>query len=288
MGSRLSPLPADASAADWLAAHREPTPPRRQAASRPVGLTLPRPHGFADVRMRLSVHPLQIGTLALWLTAAGAGLCGLIFEGWHKSREVTVAHGPSVVMAELTASDAGGEATQPAAEGAASALPLPVESAFEPPPQLVENVSLKPLPDLPPMPAALATRPSASGPSTPSGSAAPQPATTSVARSGQPPARPSGGAAAVSGSGGGMSLAARLAAGSMPAAYPPEARRRGQEGTVMIEFTIGESGRVTGASILKASPWPLLNAAALQAVRGWKFPPGQAVRMQRPIVYQLR
>lgn len=249
-----------------------------------MGLTLPQPHGFADVRMRLPVHPLQIGTLALWLTAAGAGLCGLLFEGWHQPHEVTVAHGPSVVMAELAASDAGGGAPEPDSGQQASALPLPVEPTFESPPQLVDNVALKPLPDLPPMPAAV-SRPS---PGSPGSSAAPRPASTSVARSGQPPARPSGGTAAASASSGGMSLAARLAAGSMPAAYPPEARRRGQEGTVMIEFTISESGRVTGASVLKASPWPLLNAAALQAVRGWKFPPGEAVRMQRPIVYQLR
>jgi outer membrane biosynthesis protein TonB len=36
------------------------------------------------------------------------------------------------------------------------------------------------------------------------------------------------------------------------------------------------------------SPWPLLNAEAVSTVRSWRFPPGGVMKLQRPIVFQLR
>lgn len=75
----------------------------------------------------------------------------------------------------------------------------------------------------------------------------------------------------------------------MPApAYPFSAKRAGQTGTVVVEFTIGTDGRVISAYAKSASPWPALNEAAVSAVRRWKFPPGGVMKTQRPIVFQLR
>lgn len=86
-----------------------------------------------------------------------------------------------------------------------------------------------------------------------------------------------------------MSDSARLAAGRMSApSYPPEARRKGQTGTVVVEFTVDSSGRVISAYAKQPSPWPLLNNEAVRTVRRWKFPPGGVMKLQRPIVFQLR
>lgn len=86
-----------------------------------------------------------------------------------------------------------------------------------------------------------------------------------------------------------MSDSARLAAGRMSApSYPSEARRKGQTGTVVVEFTVDSKGRVISAYAKKPSPWPLLNNEAVRTVRRWKFPPGGVMKLQRPIVFQLR
>jgi protein TonB len=86
-----------------------------------------------------------------------------------------------------------------------------------------------------------------------------------------------------------MSASARLAAGNMPPpSYPSEARRKGQTGTVVIEFTVDTSGRVISADAKSPSPWPQLNQEAVRTVRRWNFPPGGVMKLQRPIVFQLR
>jgi protein TonB len=70
--------------------------------------------------------------------------------------------------------------------------------------------------------------------------------------------------------------------------YPAAARRLGQTGTLLVEFTVDASGRVISAYAKSPSPWPLLNEEAVRTVRRWKFPPGPVMKLQRPIVFQLR
>jgi len=70
--------------------------------------------------------------------------------------------------------------------------------------------------------------------------------------------------------------------------YPDAARRGGQTGTVLVEFTIDTDGRVVSAFAKQPSPWPLLNEEAVKTVRRWKFPPGGVMKLQRPIVFELR
>ena len=55
-------------------------------------------------------------------------------------------------------------------------------------------------------------------------------------------------------------------------AYPPLARAAHVEGIVIIEATISPNGRVQDARILRSAN-PLLNAAALDAVRQWEYTP---------------
>ena len=52
--------------------------------------------------------------------------------------------------------------------------------------------------------------------------------------------------------------------------YPPVAISARIQGVVIVEATIGPDGRVTDAKILR-SPSPLLDAAALDAVRKWEY-----------------
>jgi protein TonB len=57
--------------------------------------------------------------------------------------------------------------------------------------------------------------------------------------------------------------------------YPVQAIQQHQEGTVVVRLVVGESGKVSSAEATQPCPWPLLNEAALRAVRQqWRFPPG--------------
>ena len=60
-----------------------------------------------------------------------------------------------------------------------------------------------------------------------------------------------------------------------PARYPRLARRRGWEGTVVLEVRVDEEGRVVDVRIRKGSGHSVLDKAALTAVRSWRFTPGR-------------
>jgi len=64
--------------------------------------------------------------------------------------------------------------------------------------------------------------------------------------------------------------------------YPVQAIQQHQEGTVVVRLVVGESGQVSSAEATQPCPWPMLNEAALRAVRQqWRFPPGS------PRVYEV-
>lgn len=58
-----------------------------------------------------------------------------------------------------------------------------------------------------------------------------------------------------------------------PPDYPPESRRRGEEGVVRLALRIGIDGRVEGAEVSVSSGFPRLDQAALEAARRWRFRP---------------
>ena len=77
--------------------------------------------------------------------------------------------------------------------------------------------------------------------------------------------------------------------------YPSAARRAGQQGTVTLSFTVGTSGNVTSVRIAKSSGHPLLDNAALAAIRRWRFRParnalGEAISYSYtlPMPFRLR
>jgi protein TonB len=67
--------------------------------------------------------------------------------------------------------------------------------------------------------------------------------------------------------------------------YPPRALSANVQGTVIIEATVGTDGKVTSARVLRSVP--LLDQAALDAVRQWEFTPGMAIIMSVSVNFRL-
>ena len=64
--------------------------------------------------------------------------------------------------------------------------------------------------------------------------------------------------------------------------YPPIAQAARVQGIVIIEATIGEDGQVTNARILRSVP--LLDQAALEAVRQWQYVPTMLNGVPVPVI----
>jgi protein TonB len=77
--------------------------------------------------------------------------------------------------------------------------------------------------------------------------------------------------------------------GKQPAPdYPRQAMRLGQEGTVLVRLAVDAGGRVVDAQTAIPSPWPLLNQAALRAVRErWRFREGPKRSYEVVIRFEL-
>ncbi len=56
--------------------------------------------------------------------------------------------------------------------------------------------------------------------------------------------------------------------------YPGLARRRGYQGTTILEVLVGRTGRVMGIRVLKSSGYRILDDAAVDSVKTWLFEPG--------------
>ncbi|SFU18335.1 energy transducer TonB [Pseudomonas marincola] len=78
-----------------------------------------------------------------------------------------------------------------------------------------------------------------------------------------------------------------------PPSYPATARRRNQEGTVLVEVRLDRNGAQRDVQVLRSSGVSSLDQAAVKAVSGWRFKPetvaGQPVpsRVQIPIAFAL-
>lgn len=234
------------------------------------------------------LHALNTGTLAAWLSVAVAGVAGLLLPDRDprspaRSAEVTTIEWKEPEIT-LNPDD------EPAPEMIEPAPAMETEDPVPKPPEMPEIAEMEPLPEIPDLPPP--PQPVAKPIESIRKSAAPAPRHVDPPRRtvSSPPAnnqtRATQAAAPASGA---AAQTSRLAAGRMPApAYPSESRRKGQTGTVVVEFTIDTSGRVISAVAKSPSPWPLLNEEAVRTVRRWRFPPGAVMKIQRPIVFQLR
>ncbi len=75
--------------------------------------------------------------------------------------------------------------------------------------------------------------------------------------------------------------------------YPPEAFRAREQGTVVVLASIDATGKVQAVKIAKRSGSRILDRAAMNEVRGWKFKPAMkggktvASNIQVPVDYKL-
>lgn len=60
---------------------------------------------------------------------------------------------------------------------------------------------------------------------------------------------------------------------NVPPLYPPQARREGQQGTVLLRLEVMEHGAVSRVELLSSSGHELLDSAAIAAVQGWRYAP---------------
>ncbi|HXV19322.1 MAG TPA: energy transducer TonB [Candidatus Omnitrophota bacterium] len=78
-----------------------------------------------------------------------------------------------------------------------------------------------------------------------------------------------------------------------PPRYPEAARRAGQEGLVILWAEVTVEGRADSVTVRQSSGYPILDEAALRAVKKWKFYPAKigtlpvASRVEVPIRFQL-
>lgn len=257
------------------------------------------------------LHAVHIVTLATWLSIASIGSLGMAVsgdpEGMKKDAKPRDPYEnlESIVLtdeftpSELAASPTTEAGSSGEAEGNDSDDPFTEQETVPAPPAMPDVAELSPLPEIPDPPA-----PSLKSPESPAAPAiklhqSPESNRKRAARSVQPDRNTAGSpqgevpAVGKAGNGGrngdtGLSDAKRLGGGRMPApTYPAEARAKGQSGTVIVEFIVGEDGSVISANAKRPSPWPLLNERAVSCVQRWKFPPGSVTKYTRPIVFKL-
>jgi protein TonB len=234
------------------------------------------------------LHAINIATLSSWMSLAGFASVGVCIS----AREPRPAPVDAELSVEIEASEFHlGNLGDPSDTIPVPPEPSPTENpnsasqTLPMPPELPPQTDFQPLPEVPDLPASSPVPKSTV--ETPRRNDMTQGAAQTA--NARPPTRSEAPSEAAAADTSVASVASRLAAGKMPApVYPAAARRAGQSGTVIVEFTVDTSGLVITAQAVKPCPWPLLNEAAVRTVRRWKFPAGSVMKIQRPIVFQLR
>jgi protein TonB len=192
----------------------------------------------------------------------------------------------------------------------AAAPAIPEQSPFEPPPAPAEMPSEEasrpvaepapPVEEAAPSPAPPERKTEAAVPAVPQRvspahppprrQAAPRPsAPQTVPATASMPAAPAVGAAA-------PLLPAHPVAGmasDRPPVYPESARRRGQQGRVILQVNVSTDGLPVAVSVAQSSGVASLDAAALSAVQRWRFVPATragvpvAATAEVPILFRL-
>jgi len=229
---------------------------------------------------------MRIAVLAS-LTGHAAAIAALATMDWHApefppSIPVAVLVPPALsdrMASPMTSSAAGAPppAAAPAAAGGAPGLDLSAalrEPVTLPPPAPVSAPARKPMRQAKPAPA-VETTPEASN-----GAADPQASSSDLA-SLVPATAPI------------VEVGPALLPGNPRPEYPPAARRRALEGRTVVRAVVAVDGRVASVELRHSSSHELLDRAALDAVRRWRFAPAkrgeQAVdgAVDVPVVFRL-
>jgi protein TonB len=231
--------------------------------------------------MNALFHALNIGTLAWWLSVAAFDTVALVVPGFRGAPVAVKTEEEILPVPEDFTLDEAETAEEIPTTVAVAATEAPAE-ILPAPPELPQIAEFEPLPEIPEI-SPVAAKPS---PAPVQVIAKPRPTQAGKSTSTAKPAKPGGAPGTASP---GASDSSRLAQGRMAKpSYPAQAKRAGQTGTVVIEFTVDASGRVISAYPKSSSGWPLLDTEAVRTVRRWTFPAGGVMKLQRPIVFQLR
>ncbi|MCW1886521.1 energy transducer TonB [Luteolibacter flavescens] len=255
------------------------------------------------------LYALNIGTLAAWLTVAGASSVACVIKVAERLPELLVilsdetevaitpmAMGSAPPAAEESADDAMAE------DSATAEIPeipeVPEVPEIPEMPDIPEMADLEPLPDIPDLPQKTspdgterpkqpAAKPANNRPKTSTNRTTAGRKTNGGSANGQSGRGTGTGNGTAQGSGDSPVGADRWAGGRMPKpTYPASARSAGLQGRVTVTFTVDERGYVVNTRV-SSSTNPIFNEAALAAVRRWKFRPGVRATASRPIVFQL-
>lgn len=68
--------------------------------------------------------------------------------------------------------------------------------------------------------------------------------------------------------------------------YPRTARKRGYQGTVVLEVLVSQKGKVEDLRVFQSSGYSILDRAAITSVKAWQFEPGK--RREQPVDMWVR
>lgn len=247
--------------------------------------------------MNSLLYALNIGTLATWLTVSGASTVATVVRVEERLPE---RNGADDGISEIFMTpQAMGSAPPAVSEEAVSSEEPEVsdEVVAELPetpelPEIPDLAEMEPLPEIPDLPVAPKVVPESrpKPAARTSGSLPKQSRSATAGRS----------ASGESGRGSGRGNGTARGAGSSPVGsdrwlglrkaspvYPAAAKRQGQQGRVVVQFTVDERGNVVDARVTGPSPFPLLNQEALRTIRRFKAKPGVRATTSQPIIFQL-
>jgi protein TonB len=247
------------------------------------------------------LYALNIGTLATWLTVAGASTVACVVHVVDRLPALNDGAGEEAelfITPQAMGSAPPAEAPEEAADDLAAeemvAVPEALPELPEMPemPELPELAEMEPLPEVPDLPAPAVTRPSTQPkPSArpTSGQAKERSATTGrLPNSGESGRGTGQGNGTARGSGSSAVGSDRwVGLRKVSPNYPSSARRQGQQGKVIVQFTVDERGYVVDAKILSGCPFSVLNEEALRTVRRFRAKPGVRATTSQPIIFQL-
>jgi protein TonB len=218
-------------------------------------------------------------TLVLWMMCAAVGVTEMA-TAYPRPRRPTVPPAVNVVAAPVAVALAAAPAPQAMAPPLTDVLAPSADPSPPQPPQLAPAMAAQAPPDMLAVATAVAA-PSFTVPLAPLVQKLPVTTTAPAARAPGPVALA-------------MPAPQRLVfgqgEGAQPAPlYPSEARIAHQHGTVVVRFTVAPDGHVSSAEVLVPCSWPLLNQAAVRAVRDtWSFSAGPIRAYDVSFEYQLR
>lgn len=250
-----------------MSLHADPKPARRTPARQAIPLAL-----IVSVLLHTGTAAVLVGGPLLFAVLRPAPLPPA--PPIYARVELVQQDTPSVGSGPKTAQKPAPQPAPPQPESPQPEPPKPAPPPAPPPPAAVPaaapDLPLPPPPPPPPAPPkpARPAPPKPAAPPAPSPPPSPAPAPADVNLGDNAPA----GTGLVSG-------AQVIPAGpdstvhNAPPAYPAEAARRNEQGTVHLLIHVAPDGSATAVDIIRSSGYPLLDDAARRAVLGWHFRP---------------